>query len=103
MQNLVLSSRLILFKDKKGHFQPFKVIWLWTQDLNDLGLLKPKFKFHLPGYNIYKNDRLVRLVGTKGGVVILVKKGIIVNQEWKNEHFSVIADNVAVGIETETF
>ena len=26
--------------------------------------LKPKFKFHLPGYDIYKNDRLV---GTKGG------------------------------------
>ena len=39
--------------------------------------LKPKFKFHLPGYDMYKNDRLV---GTKGGVVILVKKGVIVNQ-----------------------
>ena len=34
------------------------------------------FKFQLPGYEIYKNDRLV---GTKGGVAILVKKGIIVN------------------------
>ena len=33
--------------------------------------LKPKFKFHLPGYDIYKNDRLV---GTKGGVAILIKK-----------------------------
>ena len=33
--------------------------------------LKPKFKFHLPGYDIYKNDRLV---GTKDGVAILVKK-----------------------------
>ena len=33
--------------------------------------LEPKFKFHLPGYDIYKNDRLV---GTKGGVAILVKK-----------------------------
>ena len=52
--------------------------------------LKPKFKFHLPGYDIYKNDRLV---GTMGGVAILVKKGIIVNQEWKNEHFNVITDN----------
>ena len=40
--------------------------------------LKPKFKFHLPGYDIYKNDRLV---GTKGGIAILVKKGIIVNKE----------------------
>ena len=40
--------------------------------------LKSKFKFHLPGYDIYKNDRLV---GTQGGVAILVKKVIIVNQE----------------------
>ena len=52
--------------------------------------LKPKFKFHLPGYDIYKNNRLV---GTKGGAAILVKKGIIiVNQEWKNEHFNVIVE-----------
>ena len=60
--------------------------------------LKPKFKFHLPGYDIYKNDRLV---GTKGGVAILVKKGIIVNQDWKNEHFKVITDNEALAIEIE--
>ena len=60
--------------------------------------LKPKFKFHLPGYDIYKNDRLV---GTKGGVAILVKKGIIVNQEWKNEHFNVITNNEALAIEIE--
>ena len=46
----------------------------------------------------YKNDRLV---GTKGGVAILVKKGIIVNQEWKNEHFNVITDNEALAIEIE--
>ena len=60
--------------------------------------LKPKFKFHLPGYDIYKNDRLV---GTKGGVAILMKKDIIVNQEWKNEHFNVITNNEALTIETE--
>ena len=59
--------------------------------------IKPKFNFHLPGF--YKNDRLV---GTKGGVAILVKKGITVSQEWKNEHFSVItADNEALAIEIE--
>ena len=60
--------------------------------------LEPKFKFHLPGYDIYKNDRLV---GTKVGVAILVKKGIIVNQEWKNEHFNVMTDNEALAIEIE--
>ena len=57
--------------------------------------LKPKVKFHLPGY---KNDRLV---GTKGGVAILVKMGIIVNQEWKNDHFNVITDNEALPTEIE--
>ena len=65
--------------------------------LNEI-FLKPKFNFHFPGYDIYKNDRLV---GTKGGVAILMKKGIFVNQEWKNEHFSVITDNEALAIETE--
>ena len=60
--------------------------------------LKPKFKFHLPGYDIYKTDRLV---GKKGGVAILVKKGIIVNQKWKNDHFNVITDNEALAVEIE--
>ena len=59
---------------------------------------KPKFKFYLPGYDIYKNDRLV---GTKGGIAILVKKGIIVNQEWKNDHFNVIIDNEALAVKIE--
>ena len=60
--------------------------------------LKPKFKFNLPAYYIYRNDRLV---ATKGGIAILVKKGIIVNQEWKNEHFNVITDNEALAVEIE--
>ena len=46
----------------------------------------------------YKNDRLV---DTRGGITILVKKGIIVNQEWKNEHVNVITDNEALAIEIE--
>ena len=60
--------------------------------------LKPKFKFHLPGYDIYKIDRLVV---TKGRVAILVKKGIIVNQEWKSDHFTVITNNEALEVEIE--
>ena len=66
-------------------------------ELNET-FLKPKLKFHLPGYDIYKNDRLV---GSKGGVAILVKKGIAVNQEWKNDHFNVITNNEALAVETE--
>ena len=71
----VLSSMLV---EKK------KVPLNSSRILNQIDILalietffKLKFKFHLPGYDICKNDRLV---GTKGGVAILVKKGIIVNQ-----------------------
>ena len=60
--------------------------------------LKPKFKFHPPGYDIYKNDRLVDI---KDGVAILVNNGIIVNQKWKNDHFNVITDNEALAIEIQ--
>ena len=60
--------------------------------------LKPKFTFHLPGHDIYKNDRLV---GIKGSIAILVIKGIIVNQEWKNEHFNVITNNDALTVKIE--
>ena len=54
-----------------------------TLALNET-ILNPKFNFDLPAYDIYKNDRLV---GTKDRVAILVKKGIIVNQEWKKRTF----------------
>ena len=46
--------------------------------------LKPKIKFHLPGYDIYKN----------GWSSHPGEKGIVI-QEWKNDHFNVITDNEA--------
>ena len=52
--------------------------------------LEPKLNFGLPGYDISKNNRII---GTKVGVTILVKKGINVKQEWKSERFNVITDN----------
>ena len=42
---------------------------------------------------MHKNDRQV---GTNGDVAILVKKDVIVNQEWKNEHFNAITENEAM-------
>ena len=56
---------------------------------------KLNFNFQV---GIYKNDRSV---GTKGEVAILVKKGMIINQEWKNDHFNVITENEALAIEIE--
>ena len=41
------------------------------------------------------------MIGRQGGIAIFVKKGITVNQEWKNEHFNVITDNEALGIKIE--
>ena len=60
--------------------------------------LDPKFNFDLPGYGMYKNDRLV---GTKGDIAILVKNVIVVNQEWKNKHFNVITNNETLALEIE--
>ena len=60
--------------------------------------LRPKFELYLANYDIYKTDRQV---GTKGGVAILVKKGIIVNQKWKNEHFQCHNRNETLAIEIE--
>ena len=52
--------------------------------------LRPKRK-ELQNYLLENQiDILDRLIGTKGGVAILVKKVIIVNQEWKSEHFNVM-------------
>ena len=59
--------------------------------------LKPKIKFHLPGYGIYKND----ISRHQGWHSHPGEKGITVNQEWKNEHFNVITDNKALAIEIE--
>ena len=60
--------------------------------------LKPKHRFHLPGYDIYRNDRFYRHQSWRSH---LGEKGIIVNQEWKNDQVNVITDNVALGIEIE--
>ena len=35
-------------------------------------------------------------------MTILVKKVIILNQEWKNEHFNVITDNEALAIKSNS-
>ena len=59
------------FRPKRKELQNY----LQENQIDNLALnetfLKQKFKFHLPGYDIHKNDRLA---GTKGGVAIMVKK-----------------------------
>ena len=54
--------------------------------------------FKIPGYDTIRNDRLT---GQGGGVVFVVKNGLIVNKEYRNEDFNIITNNEALAIELE--
>ena len=52
----------------------------------------------IPGYDTIRNDRLT---GQKGGVAFLVKNGLVVNKEYRNDDFNIITDNKALAIDFE--
>ena len=60
--------------------------------------LSKKHNFKILGYDTIRNDRLT---GQKGGVVFLVKNGLVVNNEYRNDDFNIITDNEALAIELE--
>ena len=64
---------------------------------NETFLIK-KHNFKIPGYDTIRNDRST---GQRGGVAFLVKNGLVVNKEYRNEDFNVITDNEALAIELE--
>ena len=51
-------------------------------------LTKAQFQNH----NTTRNDRST---GLKGGVAFLVKNGLVVNKEYRNEDFNIITNNEA--------
>ena len=57
--------------------------------LNEMFLDK-KINFRLPGYDTIQNDRST---GQKGGVAFLVKHGLVINKEYRNNDFSIITSN----------
>ena len=65
--------------------------------LNETFLSK-KHNFKIPGYDTIRNDSSI---GLKGGVAFLVKNGLVVNKEYRNEDFNIITDNEALAIELE--
>ena len=65
--------------------------------LNETFLGK-KHNFKIPGYDTIRNDRST---GQKGDVAFLVKNGLVVNKEYRNDDFSIITDNEALAIELE--
>ena len=52
----------------------------------------------IPGYDTIRNDRST---GRRGGVAFLVKHGLVINKEYRNEDFNIITDNEALAINLE--
>ena len=57
--------------------------------------LNKKLNFKIPGYDTIRNDRST---GIRGGVAFLVKHGLVVNKEYRNEDFNIITENEALAI-----
>ena len=60
--------------------------------------LNKKYTFKVPGYDTIRKDRST---GVKGGVAFLVKHGLVVNKEYRNEDFNIITENEALAINLE--
>ena len=60
--------------------------------------LNKKYSFKIPGYDTIRNDRST---GHRGGVTFLVKHGLVINEEYRNEDFNFITDNEALAINLE--
>ena len=64
---------------------------------NETFLIK-KIDFKIQGYDTIKNDRLT---GARGGVVFLVKHGLVIDKEYRNTDFNIITDNEALMIDID--
>ena len=60
--------------------------------------LNKKHNFKIAGYDTIRNDRST---GQRGGVAFLVKNGLAVNIEYRNDDFNIITDNKGLAIELE--
>ena len=65
--------------------------------LNETFLTK-KHNFKIPGYDTIRNDCST---GQGGGVAFLVKNGLDVNKEYRNNDLNIITNNEALAIELE--
>ena len=54
--------------------------------------------FKTPGCDTIRNDHST---GQGGGVAFLVKNGLVVNKEYRNDDFNIITDNEALAIELQ--
>ena len=58
--------------------------------------LSEKYKFKIPSYDTIRNDRSIGQ-----GVAFLVKNGLVVNKEYRNDDYKIITDNEALAIDLE--
>ena len=57
--------------------------------------LNKKHNFKIPGYDAIRNDRST---GLRSGVAFLVKHGLVINKENRNEDFNIITEKEALAI-----
>ena len=65
--------------------------------LNETFLTK-KINFKIQGYDTIKSDRST---GVRGGVAFLIKHGLVINKEYRNSDFNIIANNKALVIDID--
>ena len=89
----------ILFWDCQGIRPKRKELELYLKEnvidiiaLNET-FLSQKYNFNNPGYGTIRNDRST---GLGGGVAFLVKHGLVINKEYRNEDFSIITENESI-------
>ena len=74
-------------------------LYLKENEFDIVGLnetfLNKKHNFKIPGYGTIRNDRST---GLRGGVAFLLKHGLVVNKEYRNEDFNIITENEALAI-----
>ena len=94
----------ILFWNCQGIRPKLKELELYLKEnvidviaLNETFLSK-KHNFKIPGYDTIRNNRST---GQRRGVAFLVKNGLVVNKEYRNDDFNIITDNEAFAIKLE--
>ena len=94
----------IMFWNCQGVRPKRKELEVYLKEINfDIVVLNETFltksiDFKIQGYDTFKNDRST---GARGGVAFLVKHGLVINKEYCNIDFNIIADNEALVIDID--
>ena len=94
----------ILFWNCQGIRQKHNALELYLEEnefdviaLNET-FLSEKHNFKIPGHDTIRNDHSA---GLGDGVALLLKHGLVVNKEYRDNDFNIITDNEALAIDLE--